>query len=377
MNGRKLHFAVIGLNVIAIATIDIVPTIEAGARVSLGFGPEQASIFSSLFMGGSAAGSLLALLWVRRARWPSAALWSLCGIVLLNALSAAARSPMQFFALQCALGVCSASLYSLALTIMSDQDNPEKYFGLLILGQVGFQAVGLYVGPLLVSHGGLPTVMLALATLSVAGLPLVRVLPDRGRSVPEGVTFGDVLRPTTLIAFGGCFAFYLSTWSYWTYVEAIGHEAGYADQQVATGLAVGVAAGFAGASVASAIGRHWPRLWLLGAASAMLILSVWLLAGRPSLAAFVVSGCLFNFSWNFSVAYQYGIVNAADPTARAVALTPAVHTAGGMAGPAIGLLVLRPHDFTGVLWLVALGVFVSQGLFTLAEGAANRSPAAR
>ncbi len=375
MNGRRLHFAVIALNIIAIATIDIVPTIEAGARTSLGFGPDQASIFSSLFMGGSVVGSVMALLWVRRARWPAAALWSLCGIVLLDALSAAVRSPAQFFALQCALGVCSASLYSLTLTIMSDQPSPEKYFGQLIAGQVAFQALGLYLGPLLLSHGGLPSVMLALATLSLAGLPLVRVLPDRGRSVPEGASLGDVLRPATLVAFAGCFAFYLSTWSYWTYIESIGHEGGYTDQQIASGLAVGVAGGFAGASAASWIGRHWPRLWLLGTAAAMLVLSVWLLAGKSSLTAFVISGCLFNFSWNFSVAYQYAIVNAADPTARAVALTPAVHTAGGMVGPAIGLLVLRPHDFNGVLWLVGLGVLASQALFTLAERAAHRSPA--
>jgi predicted MFS family arabinose efflux permease len=377
VNGRRLHFAVIALNIIAIATIDIVPTIEVGTRISLGFGPEQTSIFSSLLMGGSVAGSLLALLWVRRARWPSAALLSLCGIVLLNALSAAVRSPAQFFALQCALGVCTASLYSLTLTIMSDQPEPEKYFGLLIAGQVGFQGVGLYFGPLLLSHGGLTTVMLALAALSLAGLPLVKALPDHGRSVPEGMTLGDVLRPATLLAFCGCFAFYLSTWSYWTYIEAIGHEAGYGDQQIATSLAIGVAGGFAGASAASSVGRHWSQLWLLGTAAAMLVLSVWLIAGRSSLMSFIISGCLFNFSWNFSVAYQYAIVNAADPTARAVALTPAVHTAGGMVGPVIGILVLRPHDFTGVLWLVGLGVLASQALFTFAERAAHRSAAAR
>lgn len=372
---RAFYCAVIALNIIAIATIDVFPTIEAGARDQLGFGPAEASTFSSYFMAGSVIGSVLALFWVRRMRWTRAALLALSGIAVLNVLSSMAREPAKFIALQAALGFCTSSLYALTLTVMSDQENPDRHFGLLIAGQVAFQALGLYVGPFLLAHGGLRAVLLALAALGVVGLPLLRLLPDRGRAMPSRMSLRTILRPATTLAFVGCFAFYLSTWSYWTYVELIGHGNGLSDRQIANGLTIGVAAGFCGASLASWLGGRSSRMGSLALAAAMLCAAAWLLGGHVSLLAFTISNCLFNFAWNSSVAYQYALVNDADPTGRAVSLTPAVHMAGGMTGPAIGILALHETTFNGILWLIALGVLASQLLFIFSRVSRPRSAA--
>lgn len=359
--------AVIALNIISVATIDIIPTIEEGTREHLSFGPAEASAFSSLFMAGAVAGSVMALFWVRRVRWPRAALLSLAGIITLNSLSAAAASATQFIVLQALLGICTASLYSVTLAAMADQDNPDRHFGLLIAGQVAFQGIGLYAGPFFLAHGGLPAVQLALAVLAAAGLPLARLLPDQGRAVTAHWSLRAILRPATVLAFLGCFAFYLSTWSYWTYIELIGHDNLLSTRQVADALTIGVAAGFAGAALASWLSGNLSRMLSLALAAALLCGSAALLHGAVGLMAYTVSNCLFNFSWNSSVAYQYGLVNDVDRTGRAVVLTPAVHMAGGMAGPAIGLLVLHGQGFDRILWLIAAGVLVSQLLFLSAR----------
>jgi len=108
----------------------------------------------------------------------------------------------------------------------------------------------------------------------------------------------------------------------------------------------------------------------------MIVGAAALLSGRIGIEAFVLSNCLFNFSWNFSIVYQYSIVNSADPTAHAVALTPAFHTAGAAAGPAIAAVLIRPHDYSSVEWLGVTGVIVSLACFATAVRLGAR-PAAR
>ncbi len=104
--------------------------------------------------------------------------------------------------------------------------------------------------------------------------------------------------------------FLLSAGCYWTYVALIGHDAGFDEEHIARSLVVGVAAGFVGALTAAAIGTRLPRNAMLMLGMVMVVAAVLLLLGQPSLVAFVVSCCLFNFSWNFSVAYQYAAVNS-------------------------------------------------------------------
>lgn len=108
-----------------------------------------------------------------------------------------------------------------------------------------------------------------------------------------------------------------------------------------------------------------------GLGAAMVVAAVAILSRHVGIAAFVISNCLLNFSWNFSVAFQYAAANAADPTGHATAVTPAFHTAWAAVGPAIAALLNQPHDYTSVLWLVSLGVVVSQLCIVLAARVAS------
>ncbi len=358
--------AVTALNVISIATFDIMPTFVQGTRQTLHFTEREALLFSALFMGGNVVGSMLTKYWVRGVSWPRAAAAALAGIVICDGLGAACTAPTGFLLSQVAAGISAGSLYSLTLTILSDQHNPDRHFGLLISAQVAFQALGLYAGPYLLEAGGLHAVLIGVTTISAVGFALLRFLPESGRGTEPLVSFRKLMRPATMFAFAGCFAFFLNAGSYWAFIELLGHDRGFSEPEIARSLVAGVVAGFVGALIASWIGQRWSRLGMIGLGTAMVLGAVCVLTGQVTIPMFLLSNCLFNFSWNFSVAYQYALVNATDRTGYAIALTPAFHTAGATAGPAIAALLIRPHDYAGVLWLVGLGVFASFLLFGVA-----------
>ena len=209
--------AVVALNVVGVATFDVMPTMVEGAQQSLRLTAGEVGSLSALIMGGSAVGSMVAKYWVRRLAWPTAARAALYGIVAANLLSIFFHARAVFFFLQFVAGFFSGSLYSLTLTILSDGEQPDRDFGIVIAAQVAFQAIGLYAGPGLLHRGGIDALLAAFVAISAAGLLIAGHVPVRGRDVPAHVPFKTLLRPGTLIALVGCTFYMLSAGCYhWT-----------------------------------------------------------------------------------------------------------------------------------------------------------------
>ncbi len=191
-------------------------------------------------------------------------------------------------------------------------------------------------------------------------------MPACGRDVQPAVGSESVWRPGNLLALMGTSFFMLSAGCYWTYIALIGQDAGFDDTQVARSLVVGVAAGFVGALTAVWIGSRLPRNAMLMLGMAMVVASVLLLLGHISRVDLVASWCLLNFSWNFSVAFQFAGISSVDSSGRAVALAPAFQSAGASIGPAIAALFVAPHVYGSVMWLVLGGAVLSVLCFILA-----------
>jgi predicted MFS family arabinose efflux permease len=204
-------------------------------------------------------------------------------------------------------------------------------------------------------------------------LLLAGYLPICGRSVSAAVTFAGVLHLKTLLALMGCLFFLLNTACYWTYINSIGQHAGLNEWQIAKSLAIGTSAGLFGALLASWCADRFGRNGPLTIGTLIIIAAAWLLAGPMSLWQFTVSNVLFNFAWNYSLAYQYAAVNAADASGHGVALAPAFHTTGAAAGPAIAALLIAPGEYASVLWLIDVGVILSMGCFLASSLAAPRT----
>jgi MFS family permease len=169
------------------------------------------------------------------------------------------------------------------------------------------------------------------------------------------------------LALGGCFFFYFNVGVYWTYIELIGRAAGHDTQAVAGSIAVGVGCGLPGALLAAWLGERFGRVRPLALGAALVLASVLLLRGVPDIAHLAWSGVLYNFAWNYSLAYQYAAVNALDTSGRAVAVSPALAAAGIAAGPAVAALLVSGDDYTVVFWLTGAAAVASAVAFALSR----------
>ncbi len=141
--------AVVALAVTSTAAFAVLPALVKGAQQSLRFSASDIGILSAMINAGGALGSVMAKYWVRRLPWRRATRIALAGLVAGNALSIMLHERLAFIGLQFVAGFFSGSLLSLTLTMLSDRDQPDRDFGILIAGQVALQAIGSFRGPLL------------------------------------------------------------------------------------------------------------------------------------------------------------------------------------------------------------------------------------
>ncbi len=322
---------------------------------------------SSALSTGTLVSALLAGAWVRSVAWPRAALVALAGLTIANALCLFFHDFRSFVLLQSVAGFCGGSVGCLAMTVLSDHADPAKRFGLAMAVQVAYQVAGLVVGPTLLRLGGLNGVLTMLVAVSALSMLLVPLLPRRGRTVlTEGIP-AALRKPPVLLALFGCMAFFFNVGAYWTYIQPIGTQHELTSQVVADSIAGGVSAGIPGGLLAVALGYRLGRIWPLAIAAALTIVAVLLLKSPFGVVTFVVSGILYNFAWNFSLAYQLAAVSTVDATGRAVAIAGAFYNVGSACGAGLAALLVSPHRYTPVIWLVVVSISVSTLLFALSK----------
>jgi MFS family permease len=324
---------------------------------------------------GTALSSAVMLFLVRRVHWVRLG----CGafLMLLGGMAASVLVPSWplFVLCQCIAAIGGGAAYSLALTVLSDAPQADRWFGYSVAAQVAFQVAAMLVGPGLIAAGGLHAVIAAFMAVYLAGLLLAVRLPAGGCRVPTAWTPappGVRALPAILLALLGCLLFFFNVGVVWTYLEPLAKAAGFGAEAIGNGLAIGVAFGVPGALLAAWCGDRHGRIAMVGLGAAATVLALWLLRGTPSFTAFVVAAAVYNLAWNFSLSFQYAAVNAVDDSGRAVAVAPAFHGAGAAVGPAAGALLVGVHGLTVVLVIGAAAVVVSALLF--AAGARLHAP---
>lgn len=363
---RRSVASAVALSVIALATPNILPQFMVAVVADLRFTEREVGLLSSAMMAGAMLSAIAATFWVRRISWHRAAYLSLLGLVIANVASLSGHSLALFFALQCIVGFCGGSLYSLVLVVLSEARNPDRAFGFTIAAQAVYGVVGLLAGPSLLGLAGVNGILSAFVLLGSVGFLFVTFLPLHGRLVKSDRAAIRFLKLPTLLALFGCFFFFFNVGCYWTYVELIGSVAGLGLRELSNGLALGVAFGIAGGLLASWLGERPGRLILIAVCAAGTVIAAIMLLGTIHLIGFVTSAVLYNFVWNLSLAYQYSAVNAADRSGRGLAAAPAFHNAGFMVGPAIASLLIGPSDLHSIVWLVSASAIASLACFGMA-----------
>lgn len=359
--------AAVCISVIAVAAFLVLPVFVGAAATDLGLSERQLGFLASGIMMGSALSSILAVAWIRRVDWVTAG-YAAIGLLLAGHLGSlfVAGFPLLLLC-QCLAGLGGGAAYSLALTALSDSAHPDRCFGFSIAAQVSFQVLGMLTLPTIIAHYGLDGVLAILAGLAFLGLVLLRCLPRVGAHRGY-VPIGDALfRPRVLAALFGCFFFFFNVGTVWTYVERMAVAAQFESAFIGMALAAGVMLGIPGALLAAWCSDRFGRVAPLAIGAAGTVTALVLLRAGMTHPDYLVAVALYNFCWNFSLAFQYAAVNAADDSGRSVAAAPAFHGAGGAAGPAAAAFLVSSESFMAVNMLAAAAVVLSLVLFALAS----------
>ena len=195
------------------------------------------------------------------------------------------------------------------------------------------------------------------------GLLFGGYMPVSGKETPAFSFNGLFRQRKAMLALCGCLFFFFNVGCIWGYLERIGSAADFSAQALGNGLAFGVSIGMVGALTASWQGTRTGRVVPLVIGTIGTVMAVAALVPEASLAIFVPALALYNFAWNYSLAYQYAVVAAADDSGRCIAAAPAFHAAGGAIGPAVAAMLITPGSLLAVNVLAAASVLVSLVLF--------------
>ncbi|MFT7459720.1 MAG: putative MFS family arabinose efflux permease [Planctomycetota bacterium] len=359
LNSRATVSTAILFCVVGAAAFLIMPLLIGVAAEDFQLSESQLGFLAALLMSGSAISALLAVFWVRRVNWHKAMYIAALTLTLAHGFAILATDYTQLFLAIFIASLGGGTAYSLAITILSDNDNPDQVFGYCVAAQVAFQIVGLLLLPGIISSGGLDAVLMMLSALAFLSLFAIRFLPIRGKETKISNVMQVFTQSKVVFALLGCLFFFFNVGCFWTFIERMGDAAGYSAQVIGNSLAAGVSVGIIGSLCASWLGNRYGRLRQLFISAVGTVLTAVLLSNSDALTVYVIAIALYNFVWNYSLVYQYAVISAVDDSGRGVAMAPAFHAAGAAMGPAIAGVLVTTNNFMAINALVATSVIIS------------------
>ena len=342
----------------------MMPLLIGSAAEQLKLVESQLGILASLLMSGATISALLAIFLVRRFHWKKLAAFTLSMMVIGTGGTLMTQDSFShFLAAVFLISVGGGATYSLSLTILSDNGQPDRVFGYCIAAQVSFQVLGLLILPVFIENHGLNALLLFLLVLDISGLYVIRFLPSAGKSPILHNPFSVFMQGRVVYALLGCMFFFFNVGCFWAFIERMGNAFGFSAQTIGNSLAIGVSMGIVGSLAASWQGNRRGRLEPMMISAIGTVVSVILLSVSIKLAVYILALAIYNFVWNYSLAYQYSVVASVDASGRGIAVAPAFHALGATIGPAVAGLVITSDNFLPLNILVALSVIISVLLF--------------
>jgi predicted MFS family arabinose efflux permease len=361
--------AIIAFAAVAPAILMTAPAVAAQLALQLQLDPARIGNLFSAELGAMSLATLPAYAWMRRVDWRhAAAFWALV-FIGANLASAAAPSYAALLGLRALSALGGGSLMVLCLASAARMPNPDRVYGLWVMGQLVLGAAGRAVLPGLFAHYGLTALYVLLAILMAAALPLARRFPtggpDTAAAGPRAPQAGGWM--VLVIGIAALLGFYMSLGGVWTFIGAIAQAASIPADASGEVLAVATLCGIAGAALAAWIGQRGSRMPVLLAGYALMLAAIALLAGRPGIARYAAAAFLFKFAWTFALPFILASLAAADRSGRLINAANLVIGGGLALGPLLAGHLIQAGGFVpmlatgfalGMLSLVLLAVLV-------------------
>ena len=343
------------------------PMLIGGAMDVLALSGEQSGYLFSIYMIGFTAINITAVFWIRRVNWK---LVSLSGYLLLSGglalVGISGRYPLMligYFVSGCGAGI----LYGLALCIVGDTEDPDRYYGVKMIGEQWVGAVLLWLLPItamvLWGYAGL--------CLGTSGAALVLCLstlwvPTKGTKAEEiGKSRNAEPRASSknqLPIWLGLFALMLcfgGQTAVWGFVERIADDQGIGAADIGKALSLSVIGGGLGGITTAVVGDRFGRKLPLIAMVLVLGAVFTFYNTAFGVFLFIVSTFSFSFIFNLGLCYQFGIVASADTGGQYTVLMSSSLSIGAAWGAALGGRLIDISDGYFLLTSVALGIIVA------------------
>lgn len=336
------------------------PAVASQLQTQLDLTPSETGDLFSVELGAMSLASIPALWWMRRYNLRRLSLAFAVVFMLGNIASAYIDDYTTLLLTRFVTSLAGGSLMVMCMSLAAQARDRNRVYGLWVMGQLLFGAIGLAVLPNFFASRGIGVVYWALAGAMVLVLPLARFLPDRGIS-PTSVG-GDPATTPTLRANAvkaglgllAVLAFYISLSGIWTFVGGVAADAAIDSGTSSLVLSAATVLGIIGSATATVLGaRPSVRVNLVIGYIGM-TLAVLLLAGVPGLLRFIVAALIFKFTWTFVLPYLMSTLSDLDRTGSLVNLANVCIGGGFALGPFIGGRLVENSGGYGTL--IALSV---------------------
>lgn len=373
----KGMIALILISAIAPTTLLLAPAIASQLALQWQLSPTQISKIFFIELSAAGLATLPAYYWQPRFSWHKVGYITIAIYFFTNILSAFMPSYESLLVIRCIAAFAAGTLLVLCMSSAAASPKKDRIYGLWLAGQLILAAIALWILPYFFKLFGLKALYVSVAILMLACLPLIRHLPNYFILPKETVTesadkekspYKDNALRKIVLASISLFLFYLSIGMVWPFMSFIGHDADIGNDTVNRVFSIASLAGIAGAVIASLVNNRVLRYILIIVGFSTMLISVFLLFGKPYILLFTISALIFKFNWTFIVPFLLAVIAENDSTGHMMNSANLLLCAGLAVGPIIGANLLENfYEIPGLLTVSSIFIALSMGFILMAS----------
>lgn len=369
VNGFKCLLAAMYLGIVGPCVFIIQPAFVQGLVAVLGFDDSRAGYVAAAEMWGIALATLALTLMPRLfGHWRHTLLGAVFAAAAGNFASALSGDVLVFSILRFLVGLGSGVCISLSFIVIGLSAHPERNFGYLITGLLGYAALGFLLVPPGWALVGMEGILVFFGLFNLSLLLCIKHLPGAPGAAAEPVPAaagrsGRSLGGAKALAVAAMFAYFLAQGVVWAYLFLIGVQAGIVEAEVSAGLSVAQFFGIAGALTAAVAAGRFGQLLPLVLGMTASVVSLSMLLGMPFGAGrYLLAVSVYNYAWNMTHPFLLAALAGFDGAGRILARGVAAQMLGLALGPALAAYVLSDGVLSdGVVSGVLSGVLSGDG----------------
>ncbi len=337
----------------------VLPAIVGALVDYAGFSEADAGWVAAVGFAGNAVAAIAVGLRIRHLNPRRLALWGTVTLLLFDALSMFINAiPVPLFlALRAISGLGGAAAFAAVMATIAASPAPERGYGVFMMFQFGFSALGLYLLPQVLPAIGAGGMYITLAAAAALVLVMVPSVLDRAAAADDSaLELHMLLRPAALLAMFGIGLYEAANLMHFTYADRIGVGFGLPDQRIGEILGIATLLGMAAALGVVWVANRFGQLLPLAVALFLSIAALVYLQHPTGTETYAIAMCLLSIGWGFGLPYFHAVEARLDP-GGSVVVAGGFFTAGGSAvGPALAAMLVRPDDYDLVM-NVAIAIY--------------------